>query len=181
MTCNFGSVKPYSPENRFFNPRLAGGVLLDIGVYALSLARLFLDGAPSAVASTVTLAPTGVDEASGIVLGTESGQVATATLTLRSKQPKRAMVSCDKCYIEVMEYPRAHVGQVTWTETGEREVVDLGATEAALVYEMADLARAIAAPSADAATAYTRIDLTTDVSHLMSGLRQDWGVRYPGE
>ncbi len=181
VTLNFGSFKPYAPENRFFNPRLAGGALLDIGVYALSMARLFLDGTPTTVASTVTLAPTGVDEASGIVMRTESGQVATATLTLRSKQPKRAMVSCDKCYIEVMEYPRAHVAQITWTETGQQEVVDLGTTEHALTYEMADLARAIEASDADAAAALTRIGLTTDVSHIMTGLRQEWGAHYPGE
>ena len=34
---NFGSYKEYDMKNRFFNPDLAGGALLDIGVYALSL------------------------------------------------------------------------------------------------------------------------------------------------
>ena len=33
---NFGSYKEYDMTNRFFNRNLAGGALLDIGVYALS-------------------------------------------------------------------------------------------------------------------------------------------------
>ena len=37
MTVNFGSFKEYDMNNRFFNMNLAGGALLDIGVYALSI------------------------------------------------------------------------------------------------------------------------------------------------
>ncbi len=178
---NFGSYKEYNMSNRFFNPKLAGGALLDIGVYSLTLARLFMKSGPNDVVSIMNSAPTGVDETSGIVMRNPEGQMAVLSLTLHSKQPKRAMLSFDKCYIEVMEYPRAHVAQITWTETGQQEVVDLGTTEHALTYEMADLARAIEASDADAAAALTRIGLTTDVSHIMTGLRQEWGVHYPGE
>lgn len=39
---NFGSYKEYDMKNRFFNPNLAGGALLDIGVYALSFVRWFM-------------------------------------------------------------------------------------------------------------------------------------------
>lgn len=43
---NFGSYKEYDMNNRFFNRNLAGGALLDIGVYALSLIRWFLPKLP---------------------------------------------------------------------------------------------------------------------------------------
>ena len=33
-------------ENRFFNRNLAGGAMLDIGVYALSFIRWFMDSKP---------------------------------------------------------------------------------------------------------------------------------------
>lgn len=39
---NFGSYKEYDMTNRFFNRNLAGGALLDIGVYALSFVRWFM-------------------------------------------------------------------------------------------------------------------------------------------
>ena len=47
ITVNFGSFKEYNMENRFFNRNLAGGAMLDIGVYALSIVRSFMDEAPA--------------------------------------------------------------------------------------------------------------------------------------
>lgn len=40
---NFGNFKEYDVNNRFFNPNLAGGALLDIGVYAVGLEPLVYD------------------------------------------------------------------------------------------------------------------------------------------
>jgi predicted dehydrogenase len=48
--------------NRFFSRKLAGGALLDIGVYSLSLIRWFFKETPTQVSSQVKYAPTGVDE-----------------------------------------------------------------------------------------------------------------------
>ena len=67
IQANFGSYKDYDMKNRFFNMNLAGGAMLDIGVYAISLARCFLKSKPDNVISTVKFAPSGVDEMSGIV------------------------------------------------------------------------------------------------------------------
>ena len=54
---NFGSYKPYDMSNRFFNRNLAGGALLDIGVYALSFVRWSMTSAPDEVVSQVRFAP----------------------------------------------------------------------------------------------------------------------------
>ena len=62
---NFGSYKEYNMKNRFFNMDLAGGALLDIGVYALSIARSFMESKPDQVLSQVKFAPTGADEQAG--------------------------------------------------------------------------------------------------------------------
>ena len=123
---NFGSFKPYDITNRFFSRSLAGGALLDIGVYALSLARLFLDSSPDQVRSFVRKAPTGVDESAAIAMTNREGQLATAALSLHSKQPKRAVVSCEKGYIEIMEYPRADRAVIVDAETGRTETVSPG-------------------------------------------------------
>ena len=118
---NFGSFKPYDMTNRFFSRSLAGGALLDIGVYALSLARLFLDSSPDQVKSFVRKAPTGVDESAAIAMTNQEGQLVTAAFSLRSKQPKRAVISCEKGYIEIPEYPRADRAVIVDAETGETE------------------------------------------------------------
>ena len=93
ITMNFGSFKEYNMKNRFFNRNLAGGAMLDIGVYALSFLRWFFDSKPDQLLSQVKPAPTGVDEQAGLLLTNQEGQMASVMLSLHSKQPKRGMVT----------------------------------------------------------------------------------------
>lgn len=172
---NFGSFKVYDMSNRFFNRSLAGGAMLDIGVYALSLARMFLESSPDQVKSFVRKAPTGVDESAAIAMMNREGQLVTATLSLHSKQPKRAVISCEKGYIEIMEYPRAEEAVIVDADTGARETVRAGRTADALVYELEDMEKAIRGEGD------MLLDYTTDVMELMTALRREWGVSYPEE
>lgn len=172
---NFGSFKDYDMKNRFFNRSLAGGAMLDIGVYALSLARMFLDSNPGQVKSFVRKAPTGVDESAAIAMMNREGQLVSAILSLHSKQPKRAVVSCEKGYIEIMEYPRAEEAVIVDAETGARETVRAGRTADALVYELEDMEKAVRGEG-DMLLPYTM-----DVMELMTALRGQWGVVYPEE
>lgn len=172
---NFGSFKDYDMNNRFFNRSLAGGATLDIGVYALSLARMFLDSNPDQVKSFVRKAPTGVDESAVLAMVNREGQLVSATLSLHSKQPKRAVISCEKGYIEIMEYPRAEEAVLVDAATGEREILRAGRTADALVYELKDM-EAAARGEGDMLLPYTM-----DVMELMTALRDEWGVVYPEE
>ncbi len=174
---NFGSYKEYDMKNRFFNPELAGGALLDIGVYSLTLARLFLKSQPHEALSMMNPAPTGTDETEGILLRNAEGQMVVLSLTMHSKQPKRAMISADKAYLEIMEYPRADQASIVWTETGVREELRVGNTAQALSYVLADMERAVAGDE------YARAQLGTsaDVMELMTNLRADWNFKYPEE
>ncbi len=173
---NFGSYKEYDMENRFFNKKLAGGALLDIGVYAISFARWFMSEKPNQVVSQVKYAPTGVDEQAGILMMNEKQEMVTIALTLHSKQPKRGMISCDKGYIELMEYPRGQKAVITYTETGEQEVIETGNTEDALYYEMQDMEAAVKGNKE-----VTHLNLTKDVMDIMTEIRREWGLVYPEE
>lgn len=175
---NFGSYKEYGDlTNRFYNPKLAGGAMLDIGVYALSIARLFMASTPTEVVSLANLAETGVDQTSGFVTRNAEGQIGVFSLSMHSKQPKRAMISFDKCYLEVDAYPRADKAKIVWTESGETELVSAGEEAYALAYEMADLEAAVAGD----ASKTKLIDYAADVMDIMTRLRADWGVVYPEE
>lgn len=172
---NFGSFKDYDMSNRFFNRNLAGGAMLDIGVYALSLARMFLESSPNQVKSFVQKAPTGVDESAAISMMNQEGQLVTAMLSLHSKQPKRAVISCEKGYIEIMEYPRADEAFIVDAGTGKSETIRAGRAADALVYELEDMEAAIRGEG-DMLLPYT-----VDVMALMTALRAEWGVVYPEE
>lgn len=175
ITANFGSFKPYDMSNRFFNRNLAGGAMLDIGVYALSLVRYFFDSSPNETLSQVKYAPTGVDEQSGLLLMNDEGQMASVMLSLHSKQPKRAMISCERGYIEIMEYPRAWEAKITDAESGESRLVKAGKNEDALWYEIEDMEKSVSGEDC------MHLDYTEDVMHLMTSFRQEWNMKYPEE
>lgn len=173
---NFGSYKDYDMTNRFFNRDLAGGALLDIGVYALSFIRWFMSEQPNLITSQVQLAPSQVDEQAGIILSNSKGEMATATISLHAKQPKRALLSFDKAYIECYDYPRGQEAIITYTEDGRQETITSGDTLDALFYEVQDMENAIAGHDNHIYLNYTR-----DVMEIMTKLRQDWGLTYPEE
>lgn len=175
ITANFGSFKPYDMSNRFFNRNLAGGAMLDIGVYALSFVRYFFDSSPNNTLSQVKYAPTGVDEQSGLLLMNDEGQMASVMLSLHSKQPKRAMISCERGYIEIMEYPRAWEAKITDAESGESRLVKAGKNEDALWYEIEDVEKSVSGEDC------MHLDYTEDVMYLMTSFRQEWNMKYPEE
>lgn len=176
ITMNFGSYKEYNMNNRFFNRNLAGGAMLDIGVYALSFIRYFMAEKPDKLLSQLKKAPTGVDEQAGLLLMNNDGQMATVMLSLHSKQPKRGMVSCEKGYIEIMEYPRAFEAVVTYTESGEKEWVKEGDIRDALIYELLDMEKAI-----NGDKKCMLLDYTKDVMDMMTEFRNSWNFKYPEE
>lgn len=173
---NFGSYKEYDPANRFFNRSLAGGAMLDIGVYALAFVRWFMSSSPEQVLSQVKLASTGVDEQATLLLSNKEEEMATVTLSLHAKQPKRGLAVFEKGYIEVYEFPRADRAVITYTETGEQEVIEAGTTADALVYEIQDMETAINDNSNT-----MHLDFSRDVMEIMTNCRKDWNLVYPEE
>ena len=170
ITVNFGSFKEYDMKNRFFNMNLAGGALLDIGVYALSIVRSFMNSKPDQILSQMKPSPTGSDEQATILLRNSDGQMATVALTMHSKQPKRSMISCEKGYIEIMEFPRADKAVIVDAETGEREEILAGETANALRYEIEDMEAAVL----EGQISTMKLEESCDVMDIMTGLRKEW-------
>lgn len=173
---NFGSCKEYDVTNRFFSKELAGGALLDIGVYATSFARYFMDSKPNTVLTTVNYFETGVDEKSGIILRNPEGQMAVMALTMRAKQPKRGVIAGELGYIEVNNYPRGDKATITYTSDGHVETIELGETDKALDYEVMDMQDYVFNHTGEQNLEYIR-----DVMATLTDIRKQWGMVYPFE
>ena len=173
---NFGSCKEYDVKNRFFNQDLAGGALLDIGVYALSFVRPFLSCQPDEILTTVKRFETGVDESSGIILKNSADEMAVVALTMRAKQPKRGVIACEHGFIQVENYPRADKATVTWTADGRTETISAGETAKALSYEAEYVNAVLNGEIEDKTLVYT-----TDVMEIMTKVRRTWGITFPFE
>ncbi len=173
---NFGSFKEYDMTNRFFNMDLAGGALLDIGVYAFSLVRMFMETENAEIHSQVKFAETGADEQSSIIIKNDKEQMADVTLSLHAKQPKRATICYDNAYIEIFEYPRADKATITYTNDNHTEEIVSGKLEDAMCYEIMNMENAIVKGKNT-----MKLDYTIDVMNVMTKLRNDWNMKYPEE
>lgn len=70
VRADFGFPAPYDTSNRLWNPDLAGGAMLDIGIYPVAFNRLMIERGPEQVTSVVRRAPTGVDAEVSAILQT---------------------------------------------------------------------------------------------------------------
>lgn len=93
IKADFGFLADFNPESRLFDPHLAGGALLDIGIYPLFLAHLLL-GKPSQITALATLGSTGVDEETGILLKYPGGAMAHLHTTIRANTKTEAYIYC---------------------------------------------------------------------------------------
>lgn len=62
LRSSFGYPIPYNAESRQYNPELAGGCLLDMGVYNVAMAELFICEMPRKASSRVHRATNGVED-----------------------------------------------------------------------------------------------------------------------
>lgn len=173
---NFGSCKKYDVKNRFFSKELAGGALLDIGVYATTFARFFMKSKPDVILTTANYFETGVDETSGILMKNPDGEMAVMALTMRAKQPKRGVIAGEKGFIEIYDYPRAQRATITYTEDGHTDVIEVGKTEEALQYEVQDMQDYIWNHGGK-----ENLRIVRDVMEILSTIRNQWGMVYPFE
>lgn len=80
VKADFGYPVPFDPKGRMYNPDLAGGALLDMGIYPIAMAWLFMRKDPTEIFVTCHKAPTGVDDDVNILFdyGDESANLATS-------------------------------------------------------------------------------------------------------
>lgn len=102
LSADFGVPTDRDPANRFFNPSLGGGALLDRGIYALSLA-FWLLGTPTEVVARAHFGRMGVDETCSILLRFGEDRLALLSATLVGYASNEAVVVGSNGRIRVHE------------------------------------------------------------------------------
>lgn len=118
VQADFGLAGPFPPTSRLFDPALGGGALLDLGVYPITIAHLFL-GAPDEITAWANLTERGVDASTGMLFGYRSGALATLSCSLVADTPRRAGITGTRGRIEL---PRGFFHPTGfWRSIGEKE------------------------------------------------------------
>jgi predicted dehydrogenase len=92
LQASFSIAPAYDPRHRLWNPELAGGALLDLGVYAISLGSMLL-GTPDLVRAVTTAAATGVDANTAVIARYPGGAVGLYYCGLRAGSRATAVIS----------------------------------------------------------------------------------------
>lgn len=92
VDASFSFNIPDLPGHRLFDPKLAGGSLLDAGVYPIEFALGILDEAPVSAKGEASICATGVDDFAAMTLRFGSGALATLSCGFRANTRRDATV-----------------------------------------------------------------------------------------
>ena len=177
VSASFGLPGPFPPDHRLRAPELAGGALLDLGVYPIALAQLLL-GPPSTVDAVATLTPEGVDETTGILLGYDGGAVAHLSCSIAGASPTNATISGAHGWIDIPE-PFFRPDGITVHRRDSVERFDIGYRGHGMIHEAEEVMRCLR----DGVTQSPLVpwQATLDVMTVLDEVRHRIGVRFPGE
>ncbi|WP_062292880.1 Gfo/Idh/MocA family protein [Demequina phytophila] len=161
---------------RMWNPALAGGALLDLGVYPVAFAHDLL-GVPDKITATGRLRETGVDGQVAMIFDYATAQ-ASLTTTMEARTPCMALIGGTEGRIEVQDtfyaptsFTVKRLDGTSWTYDGD---VPNG-----FQFEAAEVARRIHA--GDTESPLLTLDQSIEVMEIMDEVRMQVGLRYPNE
>ena len=163
---------------RLVDPQLAGGALLDLGIYPISFAHMIL-GNPTSITSKAVMTDRGVDAQTSMIFSYDNGAQAVLTTTMIEQTPCRAVVAGLHGWLEidrtfynpasmrvilndgsVTEYPSAYTGHGLREQAESfKQIVQSGAVESKVL---------------------TWKD-TVDIMKSMDTVRSQIGLKYPFE
>ena len=120
LSAAFGFRATYDPASRLWDPALGGGALLDLGIYTVDLAQVLL-GSPTAVEAHGSLAPTGVDQESSLVLSCAGGARALLAQSLVADLPGTALLLGSRGWARLGPQFHAPTELVVQTDAGRGE------------------------------------------------------------
>jgi len=177
LTCNLAYA--IADKQRMTDPALAGGALLDLGVYTLNFASMMFGTDVVKMDSVCRMAESGVDAAENITLTYADGKMAVLSSTMLGLSDRRGIIYGTNGYIEVeninnfesvtvydrnrkvvkKEKAPSQISGYEYEVTSSLEAIDKGELEC---WEM---------PHAE----------TLRIMRMMDELRSQWGVKYPFE
>ncbi|GAB6089118.1 Gfo/Idh/MocA family oxidoreductase [Spirochaeta dissipatitropha] len=177
LQANFGIEANQDPQHRLMNRDLAGGALLDLGIYPLNFACIVFDSMPVEARSLAAIGQTGVDELSAYLLQFAEGRIAVLSSSCAVNVPHTAVLYGSEGSITVEDF--FHPSRIiVETEKGRSEY-DVSFPSSGFQYEIEESCKCILAGMKE--SELHSLSRSMSIMQLMDGFRKDWGLQYPGE
>lgn len=180
VKADFCLGKRVRARHRLRNKALAGGALLDLGIYPISMASIVFGRPPVKILGSANMdKKTGVDEFSQYRLDYGNGQTAELSASYSKKAPVDAMISGTAGSIRIPHFLGAK--ELHIHRPGEKSEVlkfPYGDGEN-FKYEIAHAMECIAAGKTE--SDIMPLSKTLETMQTMDTLRAQWGLTYPNE
>lgn len=165
-------------NSRLFNPGLAGGALLDVGVYPVMLAHTFL-GNPNSIKAVATIGQSGVDESICAILNYDHGKSAVIQSSVSYSSPTEAVLSGTKGYIKVNRR-WFEMNSLTVHRDGENpEIIEKSYEGRGFHFEIKEAQRCL--KNGEIESPLMPHSNTLQVMEILDQIREKIGLKYPFE
>ena len=178
IDAGFGFPMEKNLTGRMYNIQLAGGALLDLGVYPVAFAAYFIDKKPDSITASGVLTETGVDERTGMIL--QYGD-ATATLfcSMVNIMANKAMLYGEKGYIVIPDFFKASSAFLYDDYHNLLDKFEDDRTTKGYNYEIQHATDAILQKRTQ--SEIMTHDQSNKIQEILTEVRKQIGLVYPGE
>lgn len=177
LTANLGYE--LSGKERLQEPALAGGALLDLGVYPINFALMVFKGAVKNVNTTAVLSPKGVDWQNSMTLTFEGGKMAVLHSNMLARTDRLGVIYGSKGFIEVQNINNCE--EIRIFDVNGMLVSRIPVPEQINGYEYEVLSCIKALEEGRIECEEMPHSETLRVMELLDGIRKEWGMQFPCE
>lgn len=177
LTANLGYVLPH--VERLQKPELAGGALLDLGVYPINFALMVFHGQVEKVTASAVMSPLGVDWINCITLVFDDGKLADLHSNMLAQTDRQGVINGDNGYLEVQNINNCE--EIRVFDLERKLVARYIVPEQINGYEYEVIACMKAIREGKTQCPEMPHSETLRVMKLMDAVRSEWGMRYPCE
>lgn len=178
LEANFGFISPFNPEGRLYNKQLAGGSLLDVGIYPVSFAYYIFEKEPINIKSSAKIGVTGVDEQTAIIFTYNDGAMAQLASSMTLQMSQLAVITGTKGIITLKKFHRA-VGYTLQLNDEEPQEVSIPFESTGYNYEAQEVINCL--NNGKLESEIMPLNETLQIMRCMDQIRADWGVEYDAD
>jgi predicted dehydrogenase len=178
VTADFGAASKEDPNSRVYDPALAGGSLLDIGIYPIAYAYMIYGMEPSFVHASAIKAGTGVDSSMACFFTYPDGGAASLFSSVMTDTTKNATIFADDASVLINRFWAPKKAVICRKGQADEDLVDNITTEG-FEYEIKAVMEDIWEGKTE--NSHMPLDESLSIIRTMDKLRKQCGITYPFE
>ena len=177
LTANLSYV--IDGKQRIIDPALAGGALLDIGVYGINFALMHFGMKIERIESSVQMTNTGVDGAESITIFFEDGKMAVLNHSIYCRSDRKGIIHGDKGYMVVENINNPQ--RIAVYDTNDVLIKEMDVPKQISGYEYQVMETMECLMQGEKQSRSMPLEDSIFVMDVMDSIRAKWGLVYPQE